>query len=389
LGAAPNPLKRLKPFPTPLFPVEPAWQVMLDAPPTAPGAIAGERLYIPIATGELLALERETGLLVWTVPIKTIRAPLVAGDLIVVATEDGVLALDSETGDERWAVALSPASAAPILARGLVVIPTNDGQAVAVNAATGSVIWRQPLGGVTSHPAAVVPNGPIAFSLEARVVALQHDTGEQLWTRALPATLAAPAAARDIVLVGSTSNDLFALSATSGRDTWKWRVGGDVIGAATDGDVVYFVSLDNILRAVNRGNGNQRWKEVIPTRPAEPPIAFGGIVVLAGVAPRVDAFDGKTGTMQGTYAAPADLEGFPLIDRPLRPYQVGLITVSRNGQVTALRPVEMMMRDPLPVALTALPGRRVERERLGPEPDQIPNPKAQIPTKSQSPPKSQ
>ena len=63
----------------------------------------------------------------------------------------------------------------------------------------------------------------------------------------------------------------------------------------------------------NRGNGNQRWKTEVPTRPSVPPIAFGNIVVLAGVTPQLDSFVGKTGVAQGNFKAPSDLQGAPLV----------------------------------------------------------------------------
>ena len=65
------------------------------------------------------------------------------------------------------------------------------------------------------------------------------------------------------MLVGSTTDALWALDPETGDQEWTWArriFGGDVVGAAVDDDVVYVVSLDNIVRAVNRGNGNQRWK---------------------------------------------------------------------------------------------------------------------------------
>ena len=148
------------------------------------------------------------------------------------------------------------------------------------------------------------------------------------------------------MLVGSTNNFLYALNAENGRIAWKWRTGGDVIGAAADADIVYLASLDNVLRAVNRNNGNQRWKTEIPTRPSVPPIGFGDIVVLAGVAPQLDSFLGKTGAVQGNYQAPSDLQGAPLIDRTLTPYRVAIVVIGRDGTVIARFSPETTPDDP-------------------------------------------
>jgi hypothetical protein len=138
-----------------------------------------------------------------------------------------------------------------------------------------------------------------------------------------------------------------------------------VIGAAADArGTVYFVSLDNILRAVNRGNGNQRWKKEIPSRPAIPPSSVGGAVVVAGVAPLVTAFNGSTGAALGSYTAPSELQGPPLIDPDLKPYKVAVVVITRAGRMIGLRPSAMMLNEPTVAPLRVLPGRRLTRERL-------------------------
>ena len=196
------------------------------------------------------------------------------------------------------------------------------------------------------------------------MVALALETGEPLWEQKLTGTISEPAVARDRVFVGSTDNFFYAFDDDSGRLEWKWRNGGDVIGAAADGDVVYFASLDNIIRAVNRGNGNQRWKKPTGTRPVLPPRAFGGIVMLPGLMPAVTVFIGETGVVMGTHGAAGNLVGTPLVDPVLKPFRVGLVTITREGVVEALRPTGIMFREAALVPITLLPGKPLARERM-------------------------
>ena len=176
------------------------------------------------------------------------------------------------------------------------------------------------------------------------------------------------------MFVGTNTNYLYAMDNQNGRLAWKWKTGGDVIG--TSGDAkggAYYASLDNVLRAVNRGNGNQRWIKEIPARPLMPPQTLGGgityeeIVVITGATSEIDAFAAKTGALVGMYQPPSDLQGPPLIDPVLQPYQVAMVVITRDGRAIGLKPSAMLLPEPVSTPLSAeLPGRRLERERILP-----------------------
>jgi outer membrane protein assembly factor BamB len=285
---------------------------------------------------------------------------------VYVAIANQLASLDAATGQDRWIAPLGSTVSAPLTwtPQGLVVL-LEPAQVILVRETDGSIAWRVPLGAPSRHGAAV--DGEAAYlSLDnGTVVAIGLVDGMQRWAQSLPGLLSEPASAPERVFVGSTDNFLYALESESGKLAWKWRSGGDVIGAAADAaGVVYFVSLDNILRAVNRGNGNQRWKKEVPSRPAIPPSALGGAVVVAGVAPLVTAFDGSSGATIGSYTAPSELQGPPLIDPVLKPYKVAVVVITRAGRIIGLRPSAMLLNEPNVVPLRALPGRRLSRERL-------------------------
>jgi outer membrane protein assembly factor BamB len=357
--------RNAKPTPVPLVGTEAAWTVTLPAVPSAPGALDDRRVYIPLRSNLLVALNRETGVLEWSRPIET-TSPLLAADGSLYVVQAGRLhALDVQNGTDRWAVPVDGAITAPLAWDGgsLIAIAT-PGEALAFRGSDGQLAWRRPLGAASSHPA--VPGGSaLYFSLaDGRLLALASATGAPLWEQKVTGTISEPAVARDRVFVGSTDNFFYAFDADTGRPEWKWRNGGDVIGAAADGELVYFVSLDNIVRAVNRGNGNQRWKKPTGTRPVGPPRAFDGVVVVPGLMPAITVFVGQTGAVMGTQAAAGDLVGPPLIDSMPKPFRVSLVSITREGVVEALRPAGLMFREAALIPMTALPGRLVAREKL-------------------------
>jgi outer membrane protein assembly factor BamB len=365
LGAAPKPTKLL-PEPAQLLPAEPAWLVTLDAPPSAPAAMDDVRIYVPLQNGGLHAFDRETGVRVFDVEAETTWPPVADGTSVYVAEAGTIRALDARGGGERWAAPLQGSLAAPMMLHAaLLVAGTDAGTIIGVRVLDGSVAWRQSPGANVAHrPAPLGTDAFVVTLADNRVMALDLATGQRRWERSLPGTLSAPATGSDRVFVGSTNNFFYALDAERGDDKWHWRTGGDVVGAAVDGDRVYFVSLDNILRAVKRSNGNQQWKKEVPTRPSGPPVAFGDIVVISGVSPRVDGWVGKTGVALGSYESDADLQGAPLIDTTVEPFKVGLVTLTRDGKLTALRPTKMMLPDPPLAPLLKLPGRELPREKF-------------------------
>jgi outer membrane protein assembly factor BamB len=361
LGQQPKRLK--EPIPVPLLPAEPAWQMTLPARPAAGGALDDERAYVPLTDGQLVALNRQTGAIVWSKPLAGSTAPIVAGGVVYVAGLDALHAVDATDGSTRWTAPLDAfPSAEPALVGDRIALLAGT-ELLAFRGTDGARLWIRTLDAVET-PATVVGSPQAAFvALANRVIRVEAADGSVRWTRDLPATLSRPALAADRVIVGSSANKFYALDANSGSIEWKWPVGGDGSGATALGNVVFLTSLDNTVKAVNLGNGHQRWRQETGTRPVLPPIATGGIVVVVGISPTLATFNAKTGAPIASYEAPAPLQGSPLMDPVLRPFRVAVVLVLRNGVVVGLNSVGLQFREPPLLPLTVLPGRPVIREQ--------------------------
>jgi outer membrane protein assembly factor BamB len=397
VGLGAEPKKKIPPAPLPLFPAVQEWIATLDAPPSAGGAIDAERVYIPIQSEQLVALSRGSGATLWKREIESTWPPIVIADTVYLVASDEIHALDSATGAQKWRTAFDGRMTAPLTGvryqvsgvrggpgigeqvSGNVLLGIFErGLVIAFSADDGRMLWTHDLG-AASHFTPAIDGVRAVFALEdSRAVALRLADGRTDWEQKLEGMLTQPSFVHDRVFVGSNNNFLYALTNENGRLAWRWKSGGDVIG--TSGDVkggAYYASLDNVLRAVNRGNGNQRWIKEIPTRPVLPPQTFGDgmkyeeIVVLTGATSEIDAFAAKNGAVIGMYAPPADssLEGAPLIDPLLKPYQVAMVVITRDGRVIGLTPSAMLLPEPANVPFSLeLPGRRLERERITPAP---------------------
>jgi len=363
--------KRLPPPPpfASLFPLEEAWMIELPAAPAAPAAHDGGRVYVPLASGALLALDWNNGESVWSVPLRATSPVLPAGDVLYVGAGDSLRALDPATGADRWSAHAS-GSLQKLTLAGRFVLGAGGGFAQAFDASSGAAAWTQTelppreLTGVTASDDALVTS----FA-DGTIVALALADGRQLWTRALDSRPAAPLATADTVYVGATDNRFYALNAKDGKVRWSWRTGGDIVGAAADAKTkaIYYSALDAVVRAVNPGNGHQRWKRDGGTRPVATPLALDGSVLVAGLSPALSGFNPLTGAPQGTFDLPGEVgevHGTPLVAGILAPRTVSVAVVLKDGRAYGLRSVTLMFNENPPQPLLALPGKPLTRERL-------------------------
>ena len=358
-----------------------------------------ERIYVPIQPEKIVALSRKTGAKLWARDIESNWPPVVIGDVLYVIASDEIHALDAASGNEKWRVPFdakvtapltaaigirnSTSSGRPELVEGrdpesairsvdLLIATFEKGRIIAFATDNGRMLWMRELGGASRFSPAIDGVRAVFALDDSRAVAVRLADGRVEWEQKLEGMLNQPSFARERIFIGSNRNVLFALDNNTGRVVWKWKTGGDVIGTAGDSKGgAYYAALDNVVRAVNRGNGNQRWIKEIPTRPLLPPEVVGGmnyeeIVVLTGVTSEIDAFATKNGAAAGMYMPPSDLQGGPLIDPYLRPYEVAMVVITRDGRAIGLKPSAMLLSEPMNAPFPELPGRRLERERFTP-----------------------
>lgn len=323
-----------------------------------------ERVYIPLASEQTIAIDRESGNTVWTADVESTWPPVVGAGMVFLAASDEIHGLDAATGDRLWRAPVPRAVGSAMAFRaGQLIVTMEPDQVIAYAAVDGRVIWNRALGGAAGRMLLAVAPAVVYVTVSSgRVVALNAADGAIVWERPVAGVTTAPAVARDRVIVGSTSNHFYALDAASGRQTWRWPVGGRPVAAVADGDLVVLTAMDNTVRAVNRGDGHQRWREDLPTRPLSEPLIASGLVVVPGIVPALSGFAAKDGRATGVHSGEEALAGPPLVDVVLRPYAVAVVTIGKNGSVSALRPTAMLLGEGTPAPFLALPGRALSRE---------------------------
>jgi len=354
------------PLPVPLLPAEEAWSTKLPSAPAAGGGLDESAVYIPLESRQLVALDRETGDPRWSSAVDSRWPPIVHSGVVYASGLDRIQAVQASNGASLWSSALEAAAVAPLSFGGdLILAITAPGDLRALQASDGRVRWMRSLGGdPASSTAMSADESRVCVTRATRVSCYAIADGTPQWERELTGTLSVPVVSDDRVFVGSTDNSFYAMSADTGRLAWRWRTGGDVIGAALDEHLVYVASLDHVLRALRRGSGNQVWKRELVTRTLAPPSAMGGIVVVNGHAPTLSSFNSVTGEPTGSFKAPGDAVGAPILDPQPKPFRVSMVAVTADGRAIGFRSSGLMFREPAAAPLQALPGRLLVREPL-------------------------
>ncbi|WP_420632293.1 PQQ-binding-like beta-propeller repeat protein [Candidatus Leptofilum sp.] len=258
---------------------------------------------------------------------RIVAGPLQIDGVAYVATSDNLLlALESETGEELWRFeAEFSIWAQPVYHDGTLFIASLDRNVYAIDAAAGNEKWSTQLSGAMSaKPVLNVEENLIyAASYDRAVHALDMNSGEEVWrVEATDWIWSAPALADGTLYFGDSSGNVFAVNAAGGNVLWETGVHAmnTVAGAAQnppleikgaiqaspvvkDG-VVYFASLGNeeseegLLVALDTVTGDELWQTTTPAPLFSNPVIIGDVIVVAmqsevGILQGYDLEDGR------------------------------------------------------------------------------------------------
>jgi outer membrane protein assembly factor BamB len=191
-------------------------------------------------------------------------SPIVAKGTVYGIDNNGeAFALNAASGKQLWRrdVATLNASAPAYSGGKLYISNLEPGQIQALNAENGKVAWRTTLPGRTESSPLVVGNSVIAGCECGSVYAFNKRTGKQLWSSSVGgAVKASPAYDKGTVFVGSYGGQMTALRASNGAVRWTASAGGPIYGtAAVAFGHVYVGTLTGGMNAFNERTGSQSW----------------------------------------------------------------------------------------------------------------------------------
>ena len=244
------------------------------------------------------------------------------------ATHGGPHGSLSATPQLAWAVNIGSGNsrrnritAAPVVSGGAVIVMDAVAQVTAVSQA-GGVIWRADLtagfdrGGQQSGGGLAASGGRVyATTGYGEVVALDAATGGVLWRQRLGAPAAgAPGLGGDKVFVMGADGTGWALAAATGKVDWTLAAAENVLASdtgaapAVTADKVVFPFAVGVLMAAQRDTGASLWMAAITGNRlgrayansgdiTGDPVVTGGVIYVGTQAGRTGAFREDTGEM--------------------------------------------------------------------------------------------
>ncbi|MER5172164.1 PQQ-binding-like beta-propeller repeat protein [Thioclava sp. GXIMD2076] len=245
--------------------------------------------------------------------------PVVSGGRIFTLDSHTDVTATSTSGQTLWRANLLPANETAGSASGgglaadgnTLFVTTGYGELVAVDAASGTIRWRQDFG-VSLGGAPTVSGGLVyVVARDGSAWAIRESDGKVEWQMqggASPSAMtgvSAPAVGGNTVVFPFPSGDLMATLPKGGFDMWQARVPGRRLGRAFGsvvdltgdpviaGDVVYAGTSAGRSAAFDLASGKQKW--VAKTGANSPLVVAGGSVFLVSDEAKLTRLDAATG----------------------------------------------------------------------------------------------
>jgi outer membrane protein assembly factor BamB len=281
---------------------------------------------VDLASGKVRWSTRLSGMVVGGV--------LLSGDTIYAASsrpEGRVYALRLSNGKQIWRTSTHPVGAPLALVHGVLVAETQRGGVLAINPATGKVLWQQRLG-VARVGAAPAGDGGVLVATTDSLFRLALANGRVTHREASPGTFVSPWLFYNGALIGGTTDSqVVSIRPSDLERNWTLQVDAPVLTSpAAMGDTLFLASR---IGTVYRIDPDSEAAERVATLdwPITAPVAIVGSEILLGGA------DGTIRALRPNGSEiwrvrvwrPVEFSPIPLVD--------GLLAIGGNGDLHRYR----------------------------------------------------
>jgi outer membrane protein assembly factor BamB len=326
------------------------WQV--SYPAFGPPALDDSSVYFALRDHRIMAVNRADGAIRWAAysgtagsNLVTVDSPVRTNDVVVFGDEY-LFGFEPMTGGRRWIFGQTGGTEPrvgvyPFKADGLRIYSGSAvGSAFAIDAATGTQVWRTDLIPGTDNQVRImsVRNGVVYLTLRyngpryrGSAYALDATTGASIWSFELPTQNGSPNATRDGILAGDSLGSLFLVSFDDGRiaaldaltGALRWTIpamslqNDDRRMTASGKILVATSTAPDLIAGYDLATGTERWRTLSDQGSAG--LGFGKVSSDADLAyvvftnGYIAAYDLQTGARPWVQTAPL---GF-FVDAPL------------------------------------------------------------------------
>ena len=317
------------------------WQTKVSETWLMPPMLAGGILYTGSGDGVLYALNTETGEQIWSADgfgqLESTGA--IAGDVIITAGFSNLVqALNRHSGAVLWIFRTSYFVQGSPLIVGDRVYLASDHVVYALDLRSGELIWQTATGSEGAFMGSPAFDNGVIYTTGGRLLlALEADTGKEIWRVEKDEMFLGLAVANETIYVGNWDHHLYAFDQSTGEERWNFQADGEFWSApAVAADVVY-TGNNNSVYALNTQTGELIWTYKTGGRAVSEPLLAEGVLYVSDSAhefPRgarhLYALDAFTGEELWVFETVSTFLPMPALGE-------GVIYVTSTGEVLALQ----------------------------------------------------
>lgn len=264
-------------------------------------AVAGDKIYVSDYSGDVMAVNRQSGKICWRTHVNTnitSGVGLGSGKVVVGGNNGQIFALNQTTGNVLWQTHVpGEVLAAPLVKHARIFVKTGDGKVVALSAADGREQWQYRI----ENPALILrgdssviayKNLAIVGFSDGSVVAFDQHSGHPVWERQLAIAHGVSPVERmvditsnmvlkrGIVYVTTYQGRIAAMQARSGNILWQ-RAFSAHAGMTLGPDALYVSDADDHVWAFSKQKGQVLWhNDQLNGRGVSGPAFVQGVVLV-------------------------------------------------------------------------------------------------------------
>ncbi|WP_291844692.1 PQQ-binding-like beta-propeller repeat protein [Maricaulis sp.] len=248
--------------------------------------VADGKIFAIDARGEVVAMDAETGGMLWSHRIEATHRydrmsfgggiAFDGGRIYVHSGLNFFIALDAQSGSEIWrSETLVPFHGAPTVADGRIFVSSDDNELLALDTTTGQVLWTyqgivESARLLTAPSPAVLGDIVVAPFASGELIALRVQNGNPIWQDSLTRSggltamseindvAGSPVVVDNTVYAMSHSGLLAAISLRTGERLWSQPAGG-LHAPWVAGDFLFVTTSEAEIVCINRHDGEVYW----------------------------------------------------------------------------------------------------------------------------------